>query len=101
MSVTNDNDAEFSLILGETPNVNASGFTFDPSSLYFFGQEQWTSPAYTSSFSFAARGRPSGHFHWLSHLESHEQLDFDEGIIRDATGVMFGGESVSKRPGPV
>ena len=43
MSVANDNDAEFSLVLSETPNVNAGGFTFDPS-LDFFGQEHRTSP---------------------------------------------------------
>jgi len=43
MSVANDNDAGFSLILDETANVNTGGFTFDPT-LDFFGQEQQTSP---------------------------------------------------------
>jgi hypothetical protein len=43
MSVANDNDASFSLVLEEAANVNTSGFTFDPT-LDFFGHEQRTSP---------------------------------------------------------
>ena len=44
MSVAHDNSGEFSLVLGETSNVNTCSFTFDPS-LDFFGQEQRTSLA--------------------------------------------------------
>jgi hypothetical protein len=43
MSVANDNDASFSLVLEEAANVNTGGFTFDPT-LDFFGHEQRTSP---------------------------------------------------------
>jgi hypothetical protein len=43
MSVANDNDADFSLVLDETANLNTGAFTFDPT-LDFFGQEQRTSP---------------------------------------------------------
>lgn len=42
MSVANDNDADFSLLLDETANVNTGGFTFDPT-LDFFDQQQRTS----------------------------------------------------------
>jgi len=38
MSVANDSDAGFSLVLDETPNLNAGAFTFDPT-LDFFSQE--------------------------------------------------------------
>jgi len=38
MSVANDNDGDFSIVLDETANLNASAFTFDPT-LDFFGQE--------------------------------------------------------------
>ena len=44
MSIAHNNGGEFSLVLGETSNVNTGGFTFDPS-LDFFSQEQRTLPA--------------------------------------------------------
>ena len=43
MSVDHDNGGEFSLVLDETSDVKAGGFTFDPPP-DFFGQEQRTSP---------------------------------------------------------
>ena len=43
MSVANDNDGDFSLVLDESANLNNGAFTFDLS-LDFFGQEQHTSP---------------------------------------------------------
>ena len=43
MSVTNDSDVEFSLVLVETTNLRIGTFMFDPT-LDFFGQEQCTSP---------------------------------------------------------
>ena len=43
MSVANDTDGGFTLVLDETADLNAGAFTFDPT-LDFFGQEQRTSP---------------------------------------------------------
>jgi len=43
MSVANDNDAGFSLILDETAHLNTGALTFDPT-LDFFSQEHRTSP---------------------------------------------------------
>lgn len=43
MSVANDNDADFSLVLDETPHLNNGAFTFNPT-LDFFTQEHRPSP---------------------------------------------------------
>ena len=79
MSVANDNDADFSLILDETSNLNAGAFTFDPA-LDFFTQEQRTSPI---------NDKQSWAFSWTPADLSSSSHDFDTPSSSSSGSTFF------------